>query len=264
MLIRNSGRPERVNQWNISLQREVVRDIVVEAAYVGNRGVWIPTGGGQGFTDSTVNNLLSYNAVSPAVLARYGLGDLTNANTRALLNSTISSAAAIAAGFTRPICGLSRPPVRCCRVCGLIRSTAASVQYQAPVGKSWYDSLQTKMTKRFSHGLTATATYTFSKTLDSTTNAGSIYDRGSFKGLAVNDYPNMFTMSIDYTVPAFGIVKRHGIARLLLSDWRITTIDTFQSGNAAGLPDLEQLDRQLSLDRLHQNGSRPGPASLSG
>ena len=33
------GRPPRVNQWNISLQREIVKDLVVEAAYVGNRGV---------------------------------------------------------------------------------------------------------------------------------------------------------------------------------------------------------------------------------
>jgi len=231
----NSGRPERVNQWNISLQREVMRDIVVEAAYVANRGVWIPSGGGQGFTDSTVNNLLNYNAVSPAVLARYGLGDLTNANTRALLNSTISSSAAAAAGFTAPYPGFPASG-------SVLQSLRPFPQYgtitpyQAPVGKSWYDSLQTKLTKRFSYGLTATATYTFSKVLDSTTNAGSIYDRASFKGLAVNDYPNMFTMSVDYTVPVFGFAKRHGLARALLSDWRITTIDTFQSGSLLQAP----------------------------
>jgi hypothetical protein len=29
-----------MNQWNIALQREITRDLLVEAAYVGNRGVW--------------------------------------------------------------------------------------------------------------------------------------------------------------------------------------------------------------------------------
>jgi hypothetical protein len=232
----NSGRPERVNQWNISLQREVMRDIVVEAAYVGNRGVWLPTGGGQGFYDSTVNNLISYNAVSPAVLAKYGLGDLTNANTRALLTSTISSPAAIAAGFTAPYAGFPSSGSVLQSLRPYPQYGATISPYQAPIGKSWYDALQTKLTKRFSHGLTATATYTFSKTLDSTTNAGSIYDRSSFKGLALNDYPNLFSMSIDYTVPAFGFVKRHGLTRLLLSDWRLTTIDTFQSGDLLASP----------------------------
>jgi hypothetical protein len=41
----NGGRPPRVNQWNLSLQREVVKDLVVEAAYVGNRGVWFQNNG---------------------------------------------------------------------------------------------------------------------------------------------------------------------------------------------------------------------------
>ena len=37
----NMGRPSRVVQWNISLQREIFRDLVVEAAFVGNHGVWL-------------------------------------------------------------------------------------------------------------------------------------------------------------------------------------------------------------------------------
>ena len=38
---RNGGRPQRINQWNIAVQRELVRNLALEAAYVGNRGVWI-------------------------------------------------------------------------------------------------------------------------------------------------------------------------------------------------------------------------------
>jgi len=40
----NGGRPPRVNQWNISLQREVIANLVLEAAYVGNRAVWLNAG----------------------------------------------------------------------------------------------------------------------------------------------------------------------------------------------------------------------------
>jgi Carboxypeptidase regulatory-like domain/TonB dependent receptor len=232
---RNSGRPARVSQWNISLQREVLKDILVEAAYVGNVGVWEAVGSSQGFYNATVNNLLSYNAVSPATLAKYGLSDLTDPNVRALLNDPIGSAAAIAAGFKLPYPGFptSASVLQSLRPFPQFSTIAP---YQAPLGKSWYDALQTKVIKRFSYGLTATMAYTFSKTLDSTSNAGSIYNRSSFKGLAVNDYPNILSLSADYTVPPIGFVKRSRIATLLLSGWRITSLDTFQSGALLASP----------------------------
>ncbi len=235
MVDRNSGRPSRVNQWNISLQREVIKDLVVEAAYVGNYGVWEANGSSQGFYDANVGNLINYDAVSPAVLAKYGLGDLTNANTRSVLSSTIGSAAAIAAGIPLPYAGFpsSGSVLQALRPFPQYSSIG---QYQAPLGDSWYDALQTKLIKRFSHGLTASATYTFSKSLDSTTNAGSIYNRSSFKGLAVNDYPSLFSLSVDYTLPAIGPVKRSRIASAILGDWRITTLDTIQSGDLLASP----------------------------
>ena len=36
----NAGRPPRIANWNIGFQREITKDLSVEAAYVGNRGVW--------------------------------------------------------------------------------------------------------------------------------------------------------------------------------------------------------------------------------
>jgi hypothetical protein len=231
----NSGRPSRVNQWNISLQREVLRDVVVEAAYIGNHGVWEANGSSQGFYNASTGNLINYDAVSPAVLAAHGLGDLTDPNVRSLLSSTIGSAAAIAAGFKAPYANFPSTA----SVLQALRpfpQYSSIGQFQAPLGDSWYDALQTKVVKRFAHGLTATATYTFAKSLDSTTNAGSIYNRASFKGLAVNDYPNMFNLSVDYTIPAIGPIKRNRIAKAVLADWRITTIATDQSGDLLASP----------------------------
>ncbi|HEY2013388.1 MAG TPA: TonB-dependent receptor [Bryobacteraceae bacterium] len=232
---RNSGRPSRVNQWNISLQREIRGDLIVEAAFVGNHGVWEATGSSQGFYNANVGNLINYDAVSPAVLARYGLGDLTDANTRTLLSSTIGSAAAIAAGFKAPYPGFpsTASVLQSLRPFPQYSSIA---QYQAPLGDSWYDSLQVKVIKRLSHGLTASLAYTFAKALDSTTNNGSIYDRASFKGLSQFYYPHIFSLSVDYTIPAIGPVKHSRIARTILADWRVTTLDTIQSGDLLASP----------------------------
>jgi hypothetical protein len=231
----NMGRPSRVVQWNISLQREVLRDLVVEAAFVGNHGVWIDNGSSQGFSNTTVGNLINYDAVSPAVLAAHGLGDLTDANTRSLLSSTITSAAAVAAGFKKPYANFpdSGSVLQSLRP---FPQYSGIGQFEAPLGDSWYDSLQVKATKRLSHGLTATMAYTFGKALDSTTNAGSIYDRGSFKGLSPNSYPHIFSLSVDYTVPAIGPVRHSRIAKAFLADWRLTSLSTNQSGQLLATP----------------------------
>ena len=234
----NMGRPTRVLQWNISLQREVVRDLVVEAAFVGNKGVWEANGSSQGFYNSNVGNLINYDAVSPATLAAHGLGDLTDPNVRSLLSSTITSAAAVAAGFKKPYANFpdSGSVLQSLRPFPQYSSVG---QFQAPLGDSWYDSLQVKVVKRLSHGLTATMAYTFSKALDSTMNAGSIYDRSTFKGLSPYYYPNIFSLSVDYTVPAIGPVKRNRIAKAILADWRITSLTTDQSGQLLATPSIE-------------------------
>jgi hypothetical protein len=231
----NGGRPSRVNQWNVSMQREILKDLVVEAAFVGNHGVWENAGSSQSFSFAGVGNLINYNAVSPETLQRYGAGDLTNAATRSLLTSTITSAGAVAAGFKLPYAGFPTSGT-------VLQSLRPFPQYSgvgqmyAPLGSSWYDALQVKVVKRLSHGLTASLAYTFSKALDSTTNAGSIYDRASFKGLSPNYYPNILSISADYTLPAIGPVKGNRIARAILSDWRISSLNTFQSGVLLGSP----------------------------
>jgi hypothetical protein len=45
--------------------------------------------------------------------------------------------------------------------------------YNAPIGKNWFNALETKLTKRTSHGLTLNLAYTYSKNMD-----GSGYQNG--------------------------------------------------------------------------------------
>jgi hypothetical protein len=153
MKIRAAGRPARINQWNISLQREIGKDLMVELAYVGNRAVWLQS-----------DSLVDFNAVSQQRLASFGL-DVSSAANRALLILPMSSPQVAAAGFKVPYAGFPTS------------STLAQALRPYPQfgnlggrwvarGNSWYDSLQGKVTKRYSHGLTATVAYTWQKELN--------------------------------------------------------------------------------------------------
>ena len=88
--IANAGRPPRINQWNIALQRELTANMSVEAAYVGNRGVWLQQGGSW-----------DLNALTPQGSPRSGL-NLSSATDRALLTSPLNSALAASLGFSTP------------------------------------------------------------------------------------------------------------------------------------------------------------------
>ena len=150
----NYGRPARMLQYNIGLQREISRDLVVEASYVGNRGVWWRTA-----------SLLDYNALTPqGLLSQYGL-DWSNPADRTILSSQLNSAAAGRFRNKVPYAGfpLTSTVAQSLRPFPQFTSLAAT---GAPLGKTWYDSLQLKATKRFSHGIDFTWTYTRSKELD--------------------------------------------------------------------------------------------------
>ena len=90
----NAGRPGRIHQWNLNLQREVMRNLVVEAAYVGNRGAWL----------TAATGLVSLNAISDQRLAAFGL-NRTNAADQQLLTSRIDSPLAASRGFKPPYAG---------------------------------------------------------------------------------------------------------------------------------------------------------------
>jgi hypothetical protein len=89
-LDRNAGRPPRQNQWSIGLQRELSNNLVVEASYVGNRGVWWSSSG-IGFGA----NLGYLNQVSPATFAALGLDPYHKPADNLLLSQPINSAQVI-------------------------------------------------------------------------------------------------------------------------------------------------------------------------
>jgi hypothetical protein len=106
----------------------------------------------------------------------------------------------------------------------------------APLGDSWYDALQAKLTKRYSHGLTVTGSYAWSKTLDNYEGSGDLFHRADFKGLSVQDHPQILSISINYTMPAYGFTKKNKFARTVLAGWTFGTVDQYSSGTLLAAP----------------------------
>lgn len=219
----NGGRPPRINQWNVSLQHAVSNDLVLEVSYVGNRSVWL-----------NQNGLVNYNAVDPNRLKALGI-DITNPADRTLLSSSITSPVAVARGFTKPYPNFPSTGT-------VLQSLRPFPQYSgigsmwAPLGKTWYDALQAKATKRFSHGLDFTASYAYSKNLDNWEGSGNIFDRSTFKSLASTSQPHLLTISIDYRVPASGFLAHNRFVRALFADWTVGSVLQYASGQLLPAP----------------------------
>jgi hypothetical protein len=229
----NGGRPGRVNMWTVSLQREVMKDLVVEAAYVGNRGVWLTSG------DSQNIGLIDINAINPETLRARGL-DLTNAADRQLLRSPINSALAQSRGFLPPYVGFpgGQSVAQSLRPYPQFGTLFAS---WAPVGNSWYDALQAKVTKRYSHGLDLTAAFTWQKELNSGFETGrgrgaavnNVFDRKSNKVLSSSSLPRVFVVGFNYETPAWG---GNRFVRSVLGGWTVGGILRYQSGQLIRIP----------------------------
>jgi Carboxypeptidase regulatory-like domain/TonB dependent receptor-like, beta-barrel len=234
LLDQNAGRPARILEWNIGLQREIGRNFVVEASYVANRGVWWTAAG-----------LSPFNALSQDTLRAYGFNDFTSAAEAKLLTSTVAGLTPGNRSIlnTRGISGLpyanfpSNQTVR--------QSLLPYPQYStngltgSPLGKTWYDSLQVNVTQRFSHGLSFNMNYNFSKNLDQMSSP-DVFNRQLGKNLSIWDLPNQFRLTVQYQVPQ---VKNSGLPVLsnkvvsyILSDWGIGAYLNYQSAPILGRP----------------------------
>ena len=209
------GRPPRINQWNISLQRQVLPDLMVEAAYVGNRSSHILS-----------NNVLQLNASSPQMLQQKGF-DITNAADRAILTSPWNSPAAAARGIKAPYPGYPTglTVAQVLRPYPQFGSIASSASDR---GFSWYDALQVKVNKRYAHRLTGTAAFTWQKELEygvGVTN--NVYNSPVNKMISSFSQPLVLAVGLSYQAPAWG---GNRWVRSVVRDWTIGSVLKYSSG----------------------------------
>jgi hypothetical protein len=226
MIDPGAGRPGRVNQWNVSVQRELTQNMVLEAAYIGNRGAWLLRS--QPVLNVSGDTYVNLNASTPQRLASFGL-DITNAADRALLTSPISSPAVQARGFRVPYPGFPSNAT-------LAQALRPYPQFGniglngAPLGDSWYNALQMKLTKRVSHGLDLLASFVWQEELDNNEGyTSNVFDRTIQRTLSSYSQPLALVIAFNYRTPLAGPNRW---IRNILGDWTL-------SGNlkyASGLP----------------------------
>ena len=83
-------------------------------------------------------------------------------------------------------------------------------------GFSWYDSLQTKVTKRFSQGLQGTVSFTWQKELEYGSSVNDVYNPSLNKSLSSSSQPFMISIGFTYMTPAVGPNR---FVRTIARDW---------------------------------------------
>jgi hypothetical protein len=257
------NRPGRTVTWSLGVQRELMTNLVAEVSYVGNRGAWFPA--------PNMDQIAS-NSLTPALLqSQFGI-NINSASDRQLLTDSISNPAVQARFPQFAIVNVNGTPTVPSIYPGF---PAAQPLEQAlrnvpqwggvspwlgpPLGKTWYDSMQAKVTKRYSHGLQAAGNFTWAKGLvngsasDSTYYLTSqavstdIYNYGINKQLNQYVRPLALTITGSYTTPklageSFGMRALSQASR----DWQLSAVLRYQSGALIGLPaSLNLLTTQL-------------------
>jgi hypothetical protein len=215
----NYGRAPRIYNWSFNVQQEVGK-FLFDIAYVANRG--------HGLNSTVQLNQLPVD--------RLALGSL--------LQQPITSQAVRDQGFTKPypsfpdngtLAQALRPYPQFLDV----------IERNAGIGRTWYDSLQTKMERRFGD-FQMMAAYTWSKSqslghyrqiFSQHFNVGAQdnYNYGDMKELLAFDQPHVFNLLTTYTLP-FGRGKRflgstNALTNMLVGGWTISGIQQYRSGS---------------------------------
>jgi hypothetical protein len=250
----NAGRPARQYQWSFGVQREITPNLVIEASYVANRGNgWVAAA------------LAPRNVMSEDILKHRGftIGNSSDATllTRRIDQLTPLQQSTLASrGVFLPYSGFPATQNVRQSLLPFPQYTSTFNPTNAPLGKTWYDSLQLSVTKRFSHGLALNANYTFSKTLD-LLSSPDVFNRPLGKNLANTDLPHQLRITGEYQTQDYsrrGIpVLSNRVVAYLVGNWGIGFALQYQSAPILNRPASNSpFPINLYLNR------GPGPAQL--
>lgn len=208
-----------MQRWQLGIQREVGRNLVLETSYVANRGTHIEIGQNLNVVpqqylstspvrDDPRNNYLSQNMPNP-------FRNLLPAGAAAAFN---------AANIARERFLMPYPHFN-------------GVNQSRFDGYSWYHSLQVNLEKRFSQGYTILGNYTFSKFMQATELLQQDDPRPQ-EVISDFDRPHRLTLSGIWEFP-FGRGHKIGgnanrVGNALIAGWQLNGIYTYQSGSPLG------------------------------
>lgn len=237
-----------LQQWNFVVSRQLARNLVLDVAYSGSHGVRLP------YRTLNINQIPSESL------------DYAKANFASARDVNGVAATSVAQFFNQavanPFFGLITNPNSTLRNATVTRAQLLKLypQYDNPTifnghfGASKYNSLQVKLEKRFSSGLSANASYVWGKLIDigrngnnNSSTATSVEDAFDLAGeysISSLDVPQRFVASFSYELP-FGKRKRFGkdwssFVNTFAGGWQVSGTVTRQSGtplsiSAAGI-----------------------------
>jgi hypothetical protein len=192
-----------VQQWNTSVQKSLDANTTVEVGYVGSRGYHLQR-----------SHLINNAAPGPGPLGpRRPFKTLTFVPDTTLPTSSATNA--VFQSETFPVSTIN-----------LLENSA----------QSWYDAGYVNVRRRYSHGLSLLANYTFSKNLTNAPDFRSAMDESSIpqnnNDLAAEKGPgcdvrHRFALSAVYNIPTY---KAAAWTRLLTQNWTFSTIYQVQTG----------------------------------
>jgi outer membrane receptor protein involved in Fe transport len=232
-------RTQYTAQYNFSIQREIVKNLLWQINYVGSQG----------------HRLLASHDINPGnpqtcldlIALGQGCGPTLEDNT---YNFTLSAGQTLhlpngqvitGAGEGTPIFLAGTRPYSApnCITNGVNAGTNCptngnpvftDIFAEDTIATSAYNSLQTMVEKRMSHGLQFQAAYTWSKSLDwasSFEETLNPFDPRKSRALSLFNSAHRFVINYVWDIP---VRKYHGIAGKVLDDWQVSGITQFQSG----------------------------------
>jgi hypothetical protein len=113
----------------------------------------------------------------------------------------------------------------------------AAIQQEQSNGASTYESLQTTLQHTSARDITFGFTYTYSKSLDDSSNYRDIvpdtYNTSNLKGPSEYDARHMAVVNFVYALPFFR--EQHTLPARVLGGWRIAGVAQFQTGSPCGV-----------------------------
>ena len=204
-----NARTPYFHQYNVSTQYAAVKDLLLEVAYVGTRGLNLP-------------RLIALNQAHLASPQHPVLNEVTGA--------VITTNTPQNAPLRAPFQGVS---------------TVNFSQAQG-TAQSTYNSLQVSLTRRMSKGLQFLASYTFAKAIDNasgrdefdfSTILGNQFDNRANRGVSDFDRTHRFVVSYLWELPQAAFARKSTVTRLLLSNWQVAGIVVVMSGQPIDIVD---------------------------
>jgi hypothetical protein len=213
----------RYQNWTLTAERQVGNDMVMDLSYIGNRGTRLTNSAGSMGIQDNMNN--------PSIRS---LGS-------ALLTSSISSPQAVAAGIKSPYPGFTGNIAQALRPWPQYQN----IDYWAvPTGSSLYNAVEVRVQRRFSKGLQAQASYTWSRFMSDTAENGMSHFGNSSPQDPTNPHhgewarssdsvPQLFVVSYSYDLP-FGhgrsLLDHNGITDKFVGGWTFAGLLRYEAG----------------------------------